>query len=83
LAQPALIRIAESPAFLDGKDPANKKLLLNAVQYGKYSPLCQNWWEAFYFIATELNPIWTENRKVEEVLAKIQKHLDTIPPKPL
>ncbi len=83
LAQPALIRVAGSPAFLDGKDPANKKLLLDAVQYGKYSPLCGNWWEAFYFIATELNPIWAENQKVEDVLQKIQKHLDTIPPKPL
>jgi ABC-type glycerol-3-phosphate transport system substrate-binding protein len=83
LAQPALIRVAGSPAFLDGKDPANKKLLLDAVQYGKYSPLCGNWWEAFYYIATGLNPIWAENQNVEEVLQKIQKHLDTIPPKPL
>jgi ABC-type glycerol-3-phosphate transport system substrate-binding protein len=83
LAQPALRKMAESPLFLDGKDPANKKLLIAAVPHGKYSALCANWWEAFYFIVQALDPIWKENRDMDDVLEKIQKHLETIPPQAL
>ena len=32
--QPARIAVANSPAFLDGKEPENKKFLLNAIDYG-------------------------------------------------
>ncbi len=83
LAQPALINITESSVFLDGKDPANKKLLLKAVQFGKYSPRCQNWWDGFSIINSELDVIWKGNQKVEEVMEKIQRRLDLNPPKAL
>jgi multiple sugar transport system substrate-binding protein len=45
LAQPALMAMAESPAFLDGQDPKNKKMLLACAQAAQPGPSWTKWSE--------------------------------------
>lgn len=45
LAQPALRKMSEGPEFLDGKDPQNKKMLLNCAANGMASPAWKPWVE--------------------------------------
>jgi multiple sugar transport system substrate-binding protein len=45
LAQPALKKLAAGPEFLDGKDPKNKKMLLNCAANGLASPAWKPWVE--------------------------------------
>ncbi|MGH7442487.1 MAG: extracellular solute-binding protein, partial [bacterium] len=45
LAQPALQSLANSPVFLDGKDPQNKKMLLVCAEHALASPAWKPWVE--------------------------------------
>jgi ABC-type glycerol-3-phosphate transport system substrate-binding protein len=47
LVQPALMSVANSPVFLDGQAPKNKKILLKAEPYGIFMPLMVNWQEVY------------------------------------
>ncbi|HVZ80595.1 MAG TPA: sugar ABC transporter substrate-binding protein [bacterium] len=47
LVQPALMSVANSPVFLDGQKPLNKKILLKAEPYGIFMPLMVNWQEVY------------------------------------
>jgi len=69
LAQPAIKNIANSPAFLDGKPPAGKKFLLDAVQYGTFEPDMTAWQEAkSKFLYPALDKVWNGDNKPEEVI---------------
>jgi multiple sugar transport system substrate-binding protein len=60
LSQPALKNVGESPIFLDGQKPANKKMLLKAEEYGVYEPMASNWKEVRDgFITPTFDQIWS------------------------
>jgi len=69
LAQPAIIKIAESEAFLDGKQPASKKFLFEAVKYGTFEPAWLPWVEAKNkYLYPAMDKIWSGEKAPEEVL---------------
>jgi ABC-type glycerol-3-phosphate transport system substrate-binding protein len=81
LAQPALMAVANSNLFLDNQDPHNKKMLLEAVKYVKYSPMCKNWFETVNsVIGPELDRVWNGNETPAEAMQKLQPQLDKNPP---
>lgn len=81
-AQPALMAVANSPAFLDNQEPLNKKMLLKAVEYVKYPPVCANWREAVEsFIGPELDKVWNGTETVEKAMANLRPVLEKNPPR--
>lgn len=81
LLQPALKKLARSPAFLDGKKPLNKKFLLEAAEIGVPAPQMERWQE---YVTNVWNPttdpIWFKDatpadaeRLVREAAAKGRK----------
>lgn len=80
LAQPALRKMANSELFLDQKDPLNKKILIDAVQYVKYFPLCGNWQEVENLITAGLERVWEGNEIPEAAMEKLKSILRDHPP---
>jgi multiple sugar transport system substrate-binding protein len=81
LAQPALMSAANSPLFLDNQDPHNKKMLLEAVKYVRYNPLCKNWNETSdSIIGPELDRVWNGSETPEDAMQKLKPQLDKNPP---
>jgi multiple sugar transport system substrate-binding protein len=80
LAQPALRKMASSDLFLDRKDPLNKKILIDAVQYVKYFPLCGNWQEVENLITTGLEKVWEGDETPEQAMEKLRLILRNHPP---
>jgi ABC-type glycerol-3-phosphate transport system substrate-binding protein len=83
LAQPALMKIAESPLFLDGKDPQNKKMLLEAMKYGKCVCLSKNWLQVRGIIETGLQEAWEGKVSIEEAIERLKPLLEKNPPRTL
>jgi ABC-type glycerol-3-phosphate transport system substrate-binding protein len=80
LAQPALMAEANT-TFLDNQDPKNKKMLLDAVQYVKYPPMCKNWSEVYQsLIVPELDKVWSGTETVEEAMTHLKPQLEQMPP---
>lgn len=80
-AQPALMKVADSPAFLDGQDPKNKKMLIGAVKYACYGPICKNWTEVVSgIIGPELEKVWNGSESAEEAMAHLKPLLQADPP---
>jgi ABC-type glycerol-3-phosphate transport system substrate-binding protein len=80
-AQPALKKIADSPVFLDDQEPTNKKMLIGAVKYAQYGPLCKNWTEAVNgLIGPELEKVWSGNETPEQAMAHLKPLLEKNPP---
>jgi multiple sugar transport system substrate-binding protein len=80
-AQPALMKVASSPDFIDNQDPLNKKMLLEAVKHVKYAPLCKNWAETVNsIIGPELDKVWTGGETAEEAMARLKPVLAEKPP---
>ncbi len=72
LAQPAMKKIAESPAFLDGQDPKNKKIVLAGVKYVKFMPLVSDWEEInVSMIAPKFDKIWSGKATAKEICQEI------------
>jgi ABC-type glycerol-3-phosphate transport system substrate-binding protein len=81
LIQPALKAVANSPDFLDGQDPKNKKMLLKAVDYSIDIPLMPNWAEVRHgLIYAELDKVWAGTETPEQALENIKKQLANHPP---
>jgi len=62
LAQPAMRKVAASPAFLDDQKPASKKFLLDSIQYGVYKPFdvhTDEWY--FSLVGPKLDRVWNGN----------------------
>ncbi len=77
--QPARIAVANSPAFLDGKEPENKKMLFKAVDYGIDYPIVTNWREIQNgIIGPYLDRVWigsdTAEVAVQKLNAELAKH---------
>ncbi len=76
LAQPALMKEAET-TFLDNQDPRNKKMLLDAVKYVKYPPLCKNWSEVnLSLIGPELEKVWNGSESATEAMEHLKPVLE-------
>ncbi len=72
LLQPAIIKLAESPAFLDGKDPKNKKIVLKAVKNIIFYPLHEDWDEInTAYIAPALDRVWSNRETAEQAMKKV------------
>ncbi len=80
VAHPARVKVAESPDFLDGKDPQNKKVMLGTIPYGRIPPMCLNWQEAQVMINAELEDVWRGKATVEEAMARLRPQLEANPP---
>lgn len=81
LAQPAIMSAANSPLFLDGKDPQNKKMLFEAMKYVKYNPMCKNWTEVHdSIIGPELDKVWSGTETAAEAMEKLRPQLEKNPP---
>jgi ABC-type glycerol-3-phosphate transport system substrate-binding protein len=80
LIQPARIAVAQSPAFLDGKDPQNKKLLLKAVDYAVDYPRATNWREVqTSIINPALDKVWIGTDTAEQAVTKLTVELKKHP----
>jgi len=81
LAVPVLMSVARSPIFLDNQPPDNKKMILDAIQYSVYNPLCVNWTEVHDgMMGPELDRVWNGTDTPEEAMEKIKPLLDKNPP---
>lgn len=81
LAQPAIMSAANSPLFLDGQDPQNKKMLFEAMKYVKYNPMCKNWFEVHdSIIGPELEKVWNGTETAAEAMEHLKPMLEKNPP---
>ena len=68
LAQPALRSLANSPVFLDGLDPQNKKMLLVAAENGVASPAWKPWVEYLRSVwGPNTDPMWVKGFKGDPI----------------
>ena len=80
LVQPALKKVAESSAFLDGQAPKNKKMLLKAVDYGIDMPIATNWREVQQgIISPALDEIWLGEETSAQAASKLAVELGKHP----
>ena len=60
LAQPTLMKVADSPLFLDDQKPLNKRMLIRAVEYGRWEPAALNWREVVNgYVSPTFDRIWS------------------------
>jgi ABC-type glycerol-3-phosphate transport system substrate-binding protein len=79
LAQPAIKAIAESADFIDGKPPASKKFLFDAVNYGCFVPDSEHWQQALSgSIQPALDKVWGNTKKPADVMPKVAKDVTKI-----
>jgi multiple sugar transport system substrate-binding protein len=81
-AQPANMKISNSPVFLDQRDPLNKKMLLDAMKRGKFHPLCRNWAEVERLIEMEFSDVWKNETTIDEAMERLKTFLEKNPPQP-
>lgn len=81
LAQPAIMSAANSPLFLDGKKPMNKKMLLEAVKYVKYMPMAKNSAEIQNgIVVPQLDRVWSNQVTAAQAAAVLKNLLSRNPP---
>jgi len=81
LAQPAMQNIAAGPEFLDGKDPQNKKMLLEAVKYVRYMPMAKNSAEIQNGIVVPvLDKVWSGTINAQQAAELLKPKLAKNPP---
>ncbi len=81
LAQPSIMSAANSPLFLDNQDPKNKKMVLDAMKYVKYNPMCKNWFEVHdSIIGPELEKVWNGTETAAEAMDHLRPVLEKNPP---
>jgi ABC-type glycerol-3-phosphate transport system substrate-binding protein len=77
LLQPAIKKIAESDAFLDGKDPKNKKIVLDAVENIVFYPRMAEWEEInIGLTAPALDEVWGGKKKAKDVMPDLVKEIN-------
>lgn len=79
LAQPAMMDIAQSKDFLDGKPPASKAFLLKAADMGDFQPDSVKWQEALSScLYPALDKIWSGKYKASQVMPGAVKEIDKL-----
>jgi ABC-type glycerol-3-phosphate transport system substrate-binding protein len=78
MLQPALVKVAESDAFLKSPGPKNKKILLDMPQYSHYTPFIKNWQEIWYGqVGPALDPAFFGGKvKPSAILPKLTADLN-------
>lgn len=77
LLQPAIKDIAQSEAFLDGKDPKNKKIVLDAVENIVFYPRMAEWEEInISLTAPALDEVWNGKKKARDVMPALVKEIN-------
>ena len=72
LVQPALMSVANSPVFLDGQKPMNKKMLLTADPDGIFMPLMVNWLEVYQgTVIPTCDQIWSGKISVSQAVSQM------------
>jgi len=78
LIQPAMIKVAQSDAFLKSPGPANKKMLLDMSKYARFGPFMKNWNEIWFGqVGPAMDPVWLGNEKPENILRNITNKINT------
>lgn len=81
LAQPAMMSVAASPLFLDGQDPQNKKMLLEAIKYVKYLPMAKNTQEIMNgVVVPALDKVWSNTANAQQAADILKPQLAKNPP---
>jgi ABC-type glycerol-3-phosphate transport system substrate-binding protein len=71
LLQPAIMKLAGSKAFLDGKKPRNKRIVLGAVKDVVFYPLHEAWEEInISYTAPALDRVWNGTETAEQAMKK-------------
>jgi ABC-type glycerol-3-phosphate transport system substrate-binding protein len=77
LVQPALVKVAQSDAFLKSPGPASKKILLNMPNEAHFGPFMKNWNEIWYGqVGPAMDRVWNGDKTPEQVLPKLVKDLN-------
>jgi multiple sugar transport system substrate-binding protein len=80
LVQPALEAVADSGAFLDGKDPKNKKFLLKIPDTALDDPMATNWLDVKRgIIFPGLDKVWSGEETAQRAIANISVELTKHP----
>ncbi len=79
-AQPALMKVAETTFLANHQDPQNKKMLLKAVKFVKYLPMCKTCGEGWSFMNSELDRVWAGTETAEQAMQKLKPVLEQHPP---
>lgn len=84
LIQPALEAVADSAAFIDGKDPLNKKFLLLVPAKSLDDPLAANWMEVKRgVIFPGLERVWNGEETAPNAIARLKSALLNYPIQPV
>jgi ABC-type glycerol-3-phosphate transport system substrate-binding protein len=77
MIQPALIKVAESEAFLKAPGAAHKSVLLKMPQHSTYAPFLPNWNEIYYGVLTpEFDRFWNGDKEPKDVLPGLTKRVN-------
>ncbi len=80
LIVPALRSVANSPVFLDGQLPLNKKALLKMVSYGVLQTRAKNWREiSDGVILPTFDRVWAGTQSAQEAVSQLDEKLKTMP----
>jgi multiple sugar transport system substrate-binding protein len=72
MMQPALVKVAESDAFLKSRGPDHKRILLDMPKYSHYAPFIKGWNEIWYGqVGPAMDPVWLGTKQPGEVLPKL------------
>lgn len=75
---PAIIEIAESPAFLDNTPPDNIKASMDVFAYGVQPPMSPTFPEWYRTLNTALDPVWTGDQTAEEALTGVATEVQVL-----
>lgn len=82
LAQPAIARIADSPLWIDGKRPQNRRLTVEEVPYVHSDVLSSKWPEINAIINPKLELVWNNTMTADKAVASFmpvaQQKLDQL-----
>ncbi len=82
LAQPALANLADSPLWLDGNRPKNRKLTIEQVPYVHFEVMNSGWKEITAIITPKLELVWngtlTPTQAVDAFMPPAQAKLDLL-----
>ncbi len=72
MLQPALVKVAQSDAFLKSPGAANKKILLEMPQNSHYAPFLKGWSEIWNGqVGPGMDPVWMGNKTPEEAVPQL------------